>query len=98
MPWIKQDALRKSEVEDSSSSKYIPPHRRHIKVMTILFVRMLTIFLQRKSKSIPTKEVYPPVITATPLVTFDPNVDSSRPRSRRFRGSCQQKLHQALYL
>jgi len=30
-PWIKQDALRKSEVEDSSSSKYIPPHRRHIK-------------------------------------------------------------------
>jgi len=30
-PWIKEDALRKSEVEDSSSSKYVPPHRRHIK-------------------------------------------------------------------
>jgi hypothetical protein len=30
-PWIKQDALRKSEVEDSSSGKYVPPHRRHIK-------------------------------------------------------------------
>jgi hypothetical protein len=29
--WIKQDALRKSEVEDSSLSKYVPPHRRHIK-------------------------------------------------------------------
>jgi hypothetical protein len=29
--WIKQDALRKSEVDDSSSSKYVPPHRRHIK-------------------------------------------------------------------
>jgi hypothetical protein len=29
-PWIKQDALRKSEVEDSFSSKYVPPHRRHI--------------------------------------------------------------------
>jgi hypothetical protein len=29
--WIKQDAMRKSEVEDSSSSKYVPPHRRHIK-------------------------------------------------------------------
>jgi hypothetical protein len=29
--WIKQDALRRSEVEDSSSSKYVPPHRRHIK-------------------------------------------------------------------
>jgi hypothetical protein len=31
MPWIKHDALRKSEVEDSSSSKYVHPHRRHIK-------------------------------------------------------------------
>jgi hypothetical protein len=30
-PWIKQDALRKGKVEDSSSSKYVPPHRRHIK-------------------------------------------------------------------
>jgi hypothetical protein len=32
-PWIKQDALRKSEVEDSSASKYVPLHRRHIKGM-----------------------------------------------------------------
>jgi hypothetical protein len=31
-PWIKQNALRKSEVEDSSSSKNVPLHRRHIKV------------------------------------------------------------------
>jgi hypothetical protein len=30
-PWIKHDALRKSEVKNSSSSKYVPPHRRHIK-------------------------------------------------------------------
>jgi hypothetical protein len=30
-PWIKQDALRKSEVEDSYSSKYVPPHKRHVK-------------------------------------------------------------------
>jgi hypothetical protein len=30
-PWIKQNALRKSKVEDSSSAKYVPPHRRHIK-------------------------------------------------------------------
>jgi len=30
-PWINQDALRKSEVKHSSSSKYVPPHRRHIK-------------------------------------------------------------------
>jgi len=30
-PWIKQDAMRKSEVDDSSSSKYVPLHMRHIK-------------------------------------------------------------------
>jgi hypothetical protein len=30
-PSIKQDALRKSDIEDSSSSKYVPPHKRHIK-------------------------------------------------------------------
>jgi hypothetical protein len=29
--WIKQGSLRKGKVEDSSSSKYVPPHRRHIK-------------------------------------------------------------------
>jgi hypothetical protein len=29
--WIKQDARRKGKVEDSSSSKYVPPHSRHIK-------------------------------------------------------------------
>jgi hypothetical protein len=30
-PWIKQDTLRKSVVEDSSSAKYVTSHRRHIK-------------------------------------------------------------------
>jgi hypothetical protein len=29
--WIKQDAPRKGKVEKSSSSKYVPPYRRHIK-------------------------------------------------------------------
>jgi hypothetical protein len=29
--WIKYDALRKDKVEESSSSKYVHPHRRHIK-------------------------------------------------------------------
>jgi hypothetical protein len=29
--WIKQDAPRKVKVEKTSSSKYVPPHRRHIK-------------------------------------------------------------------
>jgi hypothetical protein len=30
-PWTKQDAMRKGKVEDSSSSKYVSPHMRHIK-------------------------------------------------------------------
>jgi hypothetical protein len=30
-PWIEQDAPRKGKVENSSSSKYVPLHRRHIK-------------------------------------------------------------------
>jgi hypothetical protein len=59
---------------------------------------MLTIFLQKKSSSILTKEACPPVITAASLVTSDPNVHNSRIRSRRFKRSCQQELHQALYL
>jgi len=29
--WIKQDASRKGKVEKPSPSKYVPPHRRHIK-------------------------------------------------------------------
>jgi hypothetical protein len=62
----------------------------------MLFVRMLTIILHRMSRSIQTKEACPPVIIAASAVTSDPNVHSSR--SWRFRGSCQQELHQALYL
>jgi hypothetical protein len=66
--------------------------------MIVLFVRMLTLILQRQSRSIQTKEVCPPIIIAASPVTSNPNVHSSRLRSRRFRGSCQQKLHEALYL
>jgi len=95
-PWIRQDALRKSEVEDSFSSKFVPPHRRHIRA--ILFVRMLTIFMQRKSSSITTKEACPPVITAASPVTLDPNVHSSKLRRRRLRGSCLLRPHRVLYL
>jgi hypothetical protein len=29
--WIKQDAPRNGKVEEPSLSKYVPPHRRHIK-------------------------------------------------------------------
>jgi hypothetical protein len=68
------------------------------KVRAMLFVRMLIIILQRMSRSIQTKEACPPVITAASPITFDPNVHRSRLRSRRFRRSYQQELHQALYL
>jgi hypothetical protein len=68
------------------------------KVRAILYVRMLTIFLQKKSNNILTKEACPPVITAASPVTFDPNVHISRLRSRRFKGSYHQELHQAFYL
>jgi hypothetical protein len=63
----------------------------------MLFVRMLTIILQRMSRSIQTKEACPPAITAASLVTSDSIVHNSRLRSRRFRRSCQQELHQAFY-
>jgi hypothetical protein len=92
-PWIKQDALRKSEIEDSSSSKYVPHHRRHIKGKGNVICKNAIIILQKMSRSIQTKEACPPVITAASPVTSDPNVHSSRLKSRRFRRSCKQKLH-----
>jgi hypothetical protein len=68
------------------------------KVRTMLFVRMLTLILQRLSISIQTKEACPPVITTASPIISDPNVHSLRLRNRRFKGSCQQKLHQVFYL
>jgi hypothetical protein len=64
----------------------------------MLFVRILIIIMQRMSRSIQTKEACPPVITAASPVTSDPNVHSSKLRSRRFKGNFQQELHQAFYL
>jgi predicted membrane-bound mannosyltransferase len=52
---------------------------------------MLTIFVKRKSSSIPTKEACPPVITAASPVTSNPNVHNksykSYTRSYTFDGS-----------
>jgi hypothetical protein len=59
---------------------------------------MLTIFLQRKPNSIPTKEACPPVITAASPITSNPNVHSSNLRRRRHRGSCLLRPRQVLYL
>jgi hypothetical protein len=59
---------------------------------------MLIIFLHKKSSSIPTKEVCPPVITVASPVTSNPNVHSSKLRRRRLRGCCLLRPHQVLYL
>jgi hypothetical protein len=72
-PWIKQDALRKSEVEDSFSSKYVPPHRRHIKGKGNIVCKNAN-HISTDKVSIPTKEACPPVITAASPVTSYPNV------------------------
>jgi hypothetical protein len=64
----------------------------------MLFVRILTIILQRISRSIQTKEACPPVITAASPITSNPNVHIFKLRSQRFKGSFQQELHQAFYL
>jgi hypothetical protein len=63
-----------------------------------LFVRLLTIFLQRKSSRIPTKEACPPIINAASPVTSDLNVHNSKLRRRRLRESCLLRPHQVLYL
>jgi hypothetical protein len=91
-PWIKQDALRKSE-------KILPHLNMSLligdiqKVRAMLFVRMLIKILQRMSRSIQKKEACPPVITAASPITSDPNVHSSRLKIRRFRRSYHQELH-----
>jgi hypothetical protein len=53
----------------------------------MLFVRMLTIILQRMSRSIQTKEACSPVITAASSVTSDPYVLISRLRMEGSNGA-----------
>jgi hypothetical protein len=95
-PWIKQDALRKSKVEDSLSSKYVPPHIRHIKGKSNVICKNVNHNFAKNVKKHSNKRNMLTAITVTSPVTSNSNVHSSR--SRRFRGGCQQELHQALYL
>jgi hypothetical protein len=81
-PWIKQDSPSKGKDENSSSSKYVSPHRRHIKGNDNIICENANLkTAKRLSKSILTKEAYPPVITEASPVTSDPNVHSYRLRS-----------------
>jgi hypothetical protein len=81
-PWIKQNALRKSKVEYFSSSKYVPPHRRHIKGNVNIVCKNANHISAEKVKK----------------HSSDPNVYSSKLRRRRLRGSCLLRPHQVLYL
>jgi hypothetical protein len=96
-PWIKQDALRKSEVKDYSSSKYVPLHRRHIKGKGNIVCKNADHISAKKVKQHSNKRTYPPIITAASPVTSDTNVHSSKLR-RRHRGSCLLRPHQVHYL
>jgi len=91
--WIKQDALRKSEVEDSSSSKYVPPHRRHIKGKGNIVCKNANHIFAEKVKQHSNKRSLPTVITAASPITSDPNVHSSKLRRRRHKGSCLLRPH-----
>jgi hypothetical protein len=96
-PWIKQDALRKSVIEDSSSSKYVPPHRRHIKGKGNVVCMNANHNSAENVKNHSNKRSLPTCHHCGIPVTSGPNVHSSRLRSRRFKRNCQQELHQALY-
>jgi hypothetical protein len=98
MPWIKQDALRKSEIEDSSSSKYVPPHRRHIKGKGNVICKNANHISVENVKKHSNKRSLPTCHHCGMTITSDSNVHSSRLRSRRFRRSCQLEQNQALYL
>jgi hypothetical protein len=87
--WIRPRTCTHYIANDSCACEYSLKHT------SMLFVRMLTIILQRMSRSIQAKEACPPAIIAASLVTSDSSVHSSRLKSQR---SCQQELHQALYL
>jgi hypothetical protein len=97
-PWIKQDALRKSEVKDYFSSKYVLPHRRHIKGKSNIVCKNANHISAEKVKQHSNKRSCPPVITVALPVTSDPNFHSSKLRRRglrrrRLRGSCLLRPH-----
>jgi hypothetical protein len=58
-PWIKQDALRKGKFEDSSSSKYAPPHWRHIKGKGNIVCKNANHISAEKVKQHSTKRILP---------------------------------------
>jgi hypothetical protein len=95
-PWIKQDSPRKGKVEDSSLSKYVPPHRRHIKGKGNIVCKNANHISAEKVKQHSNKRSLPTCHHCGITGHIRSSVHSSRLKSRR---SYQQDLHQgALYL
>jgi hypothetical protein len=87
-PWIEQDALRKSEVEDSSSSKYVHPHRRHIKGKGNIVCKNVNHICEEKVKQHSNKRSMP----TCHHCGITGHIQSKCPQQEL------QELHQELYL
>jgi hypothetical protein len=98
-PWIKQDALRKSEVEDSSSAKYVSLHRRHIKGNGNVICKNANHNFAENVKKHSNKRSLPTCHHCRiigHIRSICPHLQAQK--SRRFKRSFQQELHQAFYL
>jgi hypothetical protein len=90
--------MRKSEVEDSSSSKYVRLLRRHIKGKDNVICKNANYNSAENVKKHSNRRSLPICHHCGITGHNQPKCPRSKLRSRRFRRSCQQELHQALYL
>jgi len=97
-PWIKQDALRKSEVEDSSSSKYVPPHRRHIKGKGNIICKNENHISAEKVKQHSNKISLPTCYHCGITGHIQPKCPHLQAQKSKLRGSCLLRPHQVLFL
>jgi hypothetical protein len=98
-PWIKQDALRKSEVEDSSSTKYVSLHRRHIKGKGNVICKNANHNSAENVKKHSNKRSLPTCHHCGiigHIRSICPHLQGQK--SKRFKKSFQQELHHAFYL
>jgi hypothetical protein len=97
-PWIKHDALRKSEVENSFSSKYVHPHRRHIKGKDNIVCKNANHISAEKVKQHSNKRSMPTCHHCSITSHIRPNCPHLQAQKSKVQRSCQQELLQALYL
>jgi hypothetical protein len=96
--WIKQDALKKGKIEESSSSKYVPPHRRDIKGKDSVICENANLKTAETVKKHSNKRSMPTCHHYGFTGHIQPKCPQLQAQNRRFKRSCQQELHQALYL